>query len=87
MNSQINKTRRGARCNTIMIFVLYVVTLFSVLSLHRNIFGDRTLEEADVKALNTKLEGVETLLHNTIKEISRFNRTVTNGEVSRGILR
>ena len=61
MNSQINRTRRGTRCNSIMIFALYVVTLFSVLSLHRNIFGDRTLEEADVKVLTNQVRECEGL--------------------------
>ena len=49
ISSELRKTGRKAGCNRLLIFLLYVITLFSVFSLHRNIYENGGMEEKDVK--------------------------------------
>jgi len=81
MNLKINSTSRRLSCATFLLALAYLVMFVSTISLHYTLTNSQADEHNDVSHLNNQIHDISTLLSKTIKEISRFNRTVTNGEL------
>ncbi|GMH57221.1 hypothetical protein TL16_g02324 [Triparma laevis f. inornata] len=81
MNLKINTTSKRLSCTSFLLALAYLIMFVSVISLHYTITNTQTVSHSEITSENSKITELNDLLQKTIKEISRFNRTVTNGEL------
>jgi len=81
LTKRISSLKTTTRCHTLLLLILALITLLSTFSLHSTLGSQSTATASSISSQNTRISAISSLLDATISSISRFNTTVTNGEL------